>query len=150
MVKSNHKKLGIVFLIVSIIYLIFSSLSQMALLFIMWIVDFGQSKEAVSIFFKAIYLQPIYTQIVLFLTPINELIIFVWTFVLAILIIRNSKYISKIQYLFYFVFIKYLVFFVLYLPLKNYNEVITNLIVAIFIYFVLIWKNSFLYKSIYS
>jgi hypothetical protein len=148
--KSKNKTFGIGLLIASILFLIISSLSQMALLFLMWIFNFGQSKEAVSNLFNSIFQQPAYTQFVLFLTPITELVIFVWSFILAIRIIKNNKYISQIKYLFYFILIKYLAFFVLYIPLKNYSEAITNLIVAIFIYLILIWKKGLLHKFLYK
>lgn len=147
--KQNFRNIGIGLLVVSVFYFIFSSLFNTTLLSIMWLLGFEGSKEAVSLVANSILGQPFYTQLVLFLTPISELIILIWSLIIAILMIKNKRYTPQIKYLFYFIFLKYLVFFILFIPLKNYSDAFTNLIVAVLIYFVVIWKKGLLSKFVY-
>jgi hypothetical protein len=147
--KSNFRIFGIGLLISSIFYFVFSSLFEAGILFLMWISGFGQSKEAVNLLFSSIFQQSIYTQIVLFLTPISELIMVIWSLVLAIILIKNNKYNLQIKYFFYFVFINYLAFFILFIPLGNYTDAITNLIIALVVYFLTFWKKGLLSGFVY-
>ena len=145
--KSNFRNVGIGFLIASILYFIFSSLPKIAFLFLMWI---SGVSEAFNLLFSYIFEQPGYTQLVLFLTPITELIIFAWSLVIAIILIKNKEYTPQIKYSFYFVFIQYLFFFILFLSLSNYTDAIINLIAGLFVYFIAIWKKGFLSRFVYS
>lgn len=148
--KPNFRNIGIGLLIASIIYFMFSGLFNIVFLFYMWIFDIGKSKEAVNFLFSSLFQEPIYTQLVSLLQPVVELIIFIWSLVLAVVLIRNKKCILQIRYFFYFVLIQYLVFFVLFLPLGNYESAIISLVAGLLVYITTIWKKGLLSKFIFN